>query len=567
MSSAFSHGQTRRPPVRPALRAGAVSKLPRGLLLLLCIAYVLPGFLGRDPWRSDGLSFVVMWQMANGMMDWLHPVLYGHPISGGWLAYWLGAWSIQGLGAWIGPVLASRVPFMLALSATLSLTWYAAFHFARNEAAQPVAPAFGSPIVPNDYARAIADGVLLTLLASLGLLGRGHEASPQVLQLASVSAVLFGMAISPRKAVKSAAAIALGLLTLSLTGASWLTLLLLVVIVACLWPDLRGRRWTFWFALGLGAIAAVWAEAEQGWTLRGHWPNLAVLADFFRIGLWFTWPAWPLAIWALWRWRESVLAWHLRTPWAFALLALLSALALRNADTVFLLSLPPLAILGGFALPVMRRGALAAIDWFAVLFFSLLALAVWVLWLAMLTGWPPQPAANIARLAPGVHLQLVPATLFISLFTTAAWTAIVIWRTGRHRHPLWKGMVLSASGVTLAWVLVGSLWMPVLNYASTYRMVGVGIAHAVQTTSALSMQVQPPCLQPGGLDLTSQALIGYWSGLRFSSGRNDGATCPYALGTRSPQHASAWRLIWRGGRPGERDEPLFLYQRLSPARY
>ena len=133
MSSPFSHGQTRRPAARPALQPGAVGKLPRPLLLLLCAAYILPGFLGRDPWRTDGLSFAVMWQMAQGATSWWHPVLYGHAINGGWLAHWLGAGSIQTLGGWLGPILASRVPFMLALAASMSLTWYAAFHFARHD--------------------------------------------------------------------------------------------------------------------------------------------------------------------------------------------------------------------------------------------------------------------------------------------------------------------------------------------------------------------------------------------------------------------------------------------------
>ena len=563
MSSPFSHGQTRRPAARPALQPGAVGKLPRPLLLLLCAAYILPGFLGRDPWRTDGLSFAVMWQMAQGATSWWHPVLYGHAINGGWLAHWLGAGSIQTLGGWLGPILASRVPFMLALAASMSLTWYAAFHFARHDDAQPVRPAFGSPIAPNDYARAIADGVLLTLLATLGLLGRGHEASTQVVQLAAISGVLLGVSLLPRKPWKAAGWIAAGLLCLALTAAGWFALLLALVLVALLWESLlAGRNWAAALALTVGMIAGLWAESRLGWSRHGAWPDLATLGDFFRIGLWFTWPAWPLAAWALWRWRESLLAWHLRTAWALALLALLSALALGNNDKVFLLALPPLAILSGFALPVMRRAGLAAIDWFAVLLYSLLALVVWVMWLAMFVGWPAKPAANIARLAPGFHFSLDPIALAISLVATLAWGAVVLWRTGRHRHPLWKGMVLSASGVTLAWVLVGSLWMPVLNYASTYRNVGHALAHAVRSASALSMQVGKPCLQSVGVDLTSQALIGYWSGLDFS--RTQDTVCPYALGTRAPLAASEWRLIWQGGRPGDRGATFYLYQRLSP---
>ena len=562
MSSAFSHGQTRRPPARPALRPGAVGKLPRVLLLLLCLAYILPGFVGRDPWRSDGLGFVLMWQMAQGRADWFDPVLYGVALHGSWLTHWLGAGSIQLLGGWIGPVLASRLPFMAALAASMWLTWSAAFHFARQDAAQPVPPAFGPPIAATDYARAIADGVLLTLLATLGLLGRGHEASTQVLQLVAVSAVLYGLSLYPRRPWKSAAVLAAAQTGLALTAAGWFVVLLGAVLAALLWPDVRRARGAALLAVAAGWCSGLAAEAVMGWPLRGQWPGLHTLGDFFRLGLWFTWPSWPLAAWGLWRWRESLRAWHLLPSAALALLALLSALTLGNNDKVFLLALPPLSILAGFALPVMRRAGLAAIDWFAVLFFSLLALGVWVMWLAMLVGWPPRPAANIARLAPGFTLHLDPLAVAVALLATAAWTAIVLWRTGRHRHPLWKGMVLSAGGVTLVWVLVGTLWMPVLNYASTYRQVGEDVARVVRSTDALSMHAAPACLQPSGIDLTTQALIGYWSRLDFAAA--PAARCGYALGARPPRPAAHWGLLWRGGRPGERDEPLFLCQRLVP---
>ena len=204
MSSAFSHGQRKRPPARPAVQPGAVSKLPRALLLLLCLAYVLPGFIGRDPWRSDGLSFVVMWRMAHDTISWLHPVIYGRHIGDGWLAYWCGALGIRWLGDWLGPITAARVPFIAALWTALSLTWYACYHFARSDEAQPVPPAFGPPIVPADYARALADGALLTLIASFGLLGRGHEGTAQVLQLAATAAVLYGTAAAPTRPVRSA---------------------------------------------------------------------------------------------------------------------------------------------------------------------------------------------------------------------------------------------------------------------------------------------------------------------------------------------------------------------------
>ncbi|MDP1153912.1 hypothetical protein, partial [Klebsiella pneumoniae] len=78
-------------------------------------------------------------------------------------------------------------PYALVLVGVLIAVWYACFHLARTEAAQPVAFAFGGEAQAVDYARALADGALLALMASLGLLRLGHETTPELVQLLAVS--------------------------------------------------------------------------------------------------------------------------------------------------------------------------------------------------------------------------------------------------------------------------------------------------------------------------------------------------------------------------------------------
>ena len=54
----------------------AVRRLPRWALLLLCLAYILPGFLGRDPWRgADMTALGYMLELAQGHTPWLSPLL------------------------------------------------------------------------------------------------------------------------------------------------------------------------------------------------------------------------------------------------------------------------------------------------------------------------------------------------------------------------------------------------------------------------------------------------------------------------------------------------------------
>lgn len=60
---------------RPALvtQRGA-QRLPRWALLGLCAAWIIPGFLARDPWRNaDVTAFGIMSAMAEGRTDWLSP--------------------------------------------------------------------------------------------------------------------------------------------------------------------------------------------------------------------------------------------------------------------------------------------------------------------------------------------------------------------------------------------------------------------------------------------------------------------------------------------------------------
>ena len=91
------------------------------------------------------------------------------------------------------------------------------------------------------------------------------------------------------------------------------------------------------------------------------------------------WPAWPMALWTLWRWRRQWSHRHLSVPTATVLVALAANLAMDGSDRALMLALPGLAVLAAFALPTLRRSAAAAIDWFSVCFFTLSTLLIWVI--------------------------------------------------------------------------------------------------------------------------------------------------------------------------------------------
>ena len=62
-----------------------------------------------------------------------------------------------------------------------------------------------------------------------------------------------------------------------------------------------------------GAVLAVAAASLLGaWANRlGTYRHGGQVVSLVRQLAWFTWPAWPLALWTVWRWRRHLLDRHL----------------------------------------------------------------------------------------------------------------------------------------------------------------------------------------------------------------------------------------------------------------
>jgi hypothetical protein len=168
-------------------------------LAAVCAAYVLPGFIGRGPWKNaDMMAFGYMFELAQGHASWLSPTLLGQPPEfDALLPYWLGAWAMQLAPAWVDPDFAARLPFIGLLVLTLVATWYGVYYLARTPNAQPVPFAFGGEALPTDYARAVADAGLLALVACLGLMQLSHETTPALAQLGFTALTFYGLAACP----------------------------------------------------------------------------------------------------------------------------------------------------------------------------------------------------------------------------------------------------------------------------------------------------------------------------------------------------------------------------------
>lgn len=537
----------------------AVQRIPRLALLLFCGAYVLPGVFGRDPWKNaDITAFGYMMNLARGASPWHLPSLGGVPSDGGVLPYWLGAVFIKLGNGWLAPELAARIPFALLLVLTLVLLWYATYYLARTEDAQPLPFAFGGEAKPQDYARAIADASLLALISTLGLLQLGHETTPELMQLAATAMFIFGLAASPTRPWVARAALVLAPAMLAASAAPATALMLSLTGLLVNWRSRfeAARKTVPWQLLGL-LIAAGLAHLLDTWAWRTGTPQ--GMAGLPKLLAWFTWPVWPLAAWTLWQWRAHVSHRHVSVPLLCALVAMASCLTMGSSDRALMLALPSLAVLAAFALPTLQRSMGAAIDWFSVFFFSGWALAFWVVYLSMQTGLPAKPAVNVARLLPGFEPSFSAWALLWAALGTAAWIWLVSWRTGRHRHPIWKSLVLPAGGVALNWLLAMTLLLPPLDFAFTYKPMVQRIARHIPKGACIdASQLKIP--QVAALEIP-----GRWRVDARQGGAN--AACVWRLVDlpfkRAAPELAGWRLVARERRPGDRGETIVIYRRLS----
>lgn len=572
-------------PVR--LPASATRALPRWALFALGLLYILPGLIGRDPWKNDDAAgFGIMWTMAHGgLNDWLWPNIAGLPVaSEGPLAFWLGALCIQLTGPLLGDMTAARIaPLLFFLLGAFSI-WHTTYILAQRPEAQPQQLAFGGQPEPGDFSRTLADGALLIYLGCLGLLLRSHETSAEALHVSLVAFLLYASArYIELPETKRACLIGLGLGALALTRGWVVPLALLLGLFPLLkWVGLDAQRTLRHLGLALLLalasltpwLATAWLVNPFGSTPFAIWmtwnasqlglPGFKSFSYFFRYGVWFFWPAWPFAAWAVYAWRRQNKAAHIGLPLMFAAITgLLALISPVQEDSILLPLLPALAILAAFGLPTMKRSAINAVDWFSVMTLTTCAAFIWIGWIAKQTGWPAQLAKNAFKLAPGFKPEFSFIALSIAFATTLAWIMLVHWRISRHPSVLWRAVVLSTGGVILCWLLLNTLWMPWLNYGKSYA----GVAHQIAEKLPPGNSCTDTNISPA-----QRASFAYLGNISFA--KFNGSACNFLLIQDSgktkniaiiPRQFSdrKWQLIWQGHRPSDRDERFLLLRQID----
>ncbi|MDH3319215.1 MAG: hypothetical protein OEO84_05925 [Betaproteobacteria bacterium] len=517
------------------------------VLALLAIAFVLPGLAGHDPWKTfDAIAIEIAHQMhISG--DWVVPRVAGEP--------WL---EDPPLYHWI------------ALAFGKLLAWAVPFHNAARLAS-------GLCVLTALWLlyRTAGAAAPLLVLGSIGFMVHAHEAVPD---LAALAAVCAAYAVLPRAheqplVMGSAFGAALGLAFLALGPVVPGALALAVLAAHALCPG-----WRSWRALPFlagGALVATALAASWPWALAHRAPGLLDawwsamvrmsgtplenLRYFLVTGSWFAWPAWPLAAWALWarrrEWREP----RLFAP-AAALVLTFAALAILGPaqDVSVIALLVPLALLGAEGVARLRRGAAAALDWFAVMCFTFFAALVWLGYVAMLLGVPPKIAHNFAKIAPGFESHFAVAPFALALALMLAWLYVAFFTPP---SPM-RGVLRWAAGVTLLWGSFASLWMPWADYQKSYQAVALQLRSKVPADAG--------CIAGQNIAESQRAALSYYAGLvtepRSRAGREG---CRLLLVQGNPRDerdgpSADWSKLADVGRPGDKGERFRLYRLDTP---
>ena len=529
-------------------------------LVLLALVWIALGLTGHDPWKfDDATTFGIAWEM-NQRSDYVVPHLAGevyllHPP----LVPAIAAVSQRLLSPPLDPADAARVSAGAALALTLL---------------------FGA-LASGELAGAASRWLpVLILIGSVGLWDRGHVLSGDLGAMVGLAIALYGQTLALRRPLAGGAWLgagaSVGFLSQGVAAPAWLALsALLLIALGAQW---RRREYaaTLLVAVAVAVVlCAPWIVALElrDPTLLDAWlatetlgQHIALFGDASQADplyharnlAWFAWPALPLIAWMLWTrargFNGGLAQPEVLIPGVLALVIYANLLLVPDPKLIQALPLlVPCALLASLEIGSLARGFSAALDWFGILTFGLLAIVVWGLWIdARVHGMSPAVAAIFrdteTGFRPSFHLGAVIAATFLTLL----WIALV--RPARRSNR--RALLNWAAGVTLAWGLYSTIWLPYLDSRRSYRAM----------IEDLDTHLPPRgCVASRNLGDPQRALLYYFAGIAtVREETHEQADCrallvQYGAIRGAPPALDGWRVAWQGGRRGDATERFVLY--------
>ncbi|TXC86192.1 ArnT family glycosyltransferase [Paraburkholderia azotifigens] len=303
--------------------------------------------------------------------------------------------------------------------------------------------------------------------------------------------------------------------------------------------------------------------------------GLFVLKTLLTVGF----PVVPLALVALvalvalaattrdgWRqWREPRIA----LPLIFAgtgFAVLQTSATIR--ELYILPFIAPLAPLAARAIERLPQRLHTVWDIASRVLFAVLAVLAWTIWSTM-----TNPAASrawlhlLGRWLPldwTLPIRPVEVTAALALTVGWLWLLPLVRRTGK-----WRGALSWCAGAIVAWGLVGTLLLPWLDLAKSYRSVFEDLR-----THLDAQWNAGDCMASVALGESEAPMLDYFAGIEHmplqaanttASSSADAQACTWLIVQMRRQNPAqpgeGWKLFWSGARPGDNDELLRVFVR------
>lgn len=532
----------------PRARVGESTKTQ--LLLLLCAIWILLGLIGHGPWKpleSTGISIVK--NILEGG-SWIAALAVGETSLKTPPLYYLSAAISAKL---LSPILNIHDGARLINAAWMTIVLLMVGMSGREL-----------------WSRGVGRHAAFIMMGTIGLVITAHSLTSEVAGLASTATGFYALALSKRRPWRASGLLGLALAIGFLSDG--LMPILILISTAIILPVLFKAWRTQSYATVLSVALLIASPFIAGWLVIFHYEspslftswwqiNLANFSQsnhlyFLRIMIWYAWPALPLALWGLWRYRSQLIG---KPKFQLMIVFFTSSLLLLGIgatpkDTNALPLLLPLVALGAGSVEQLKRGAAAALNWFGIMLFALIGFLIWLGWFAMMTGYPAKIKERMQFLSAMDEAHFNWLTFIIAVLISAIWLVVCIRAKQTNKSTVTNWAV----GMTFGWGLLMTLWLPMIDSAKSY--------HHVFTSLNKSLPTHYACVNSLHVGKSQLMLLHYYTNVKLQPlETTQQLSCDLYLiqderGSVKTQPGPEWKLIWSGKRAADRRESFRLFQ-------
>lgn len=532
-------------------RAKVGENVKTQLLLLLCGIWIILGLVGHQPWKPlESTSISIVKNLLEG-------------------------------GNYLAPMATAQTtpdtPPLYYLSAAASAKLFSGL-FDMHDGARLI-NAFWMTIVllmtgmagRELWGRGVGRHSTFIMMGTIGLVIVAHTLTTEIGGLAATATGFYALSLAKRRPWRASGllglALGIGFLNDGLTPL--LVILSSMVVLPILFKPWRTQSYAIvatsaiLIALPMIATWVVLLQHQSPQLLDSWWHmNVASFGQnnynyFIRILIWYAWPAFPLAIWGLWRYRGQLLnkpKFQLILVFFACTLILLGGTTASKDINALPLLLPLVALAAG-SVEQLKRGAAAALNWFGVTLFGLMGFLIWLGWFALLTGYPIKLNERMQFLSGMRDSHFYWLSFVIAIFITLIWLIVCLRAKQTNRSAVTNWAV----GMTFGWGLLMTLWLPMIDSAKSYQPLFADMSK--------SLPKQFHCINSLNVGQAQRLLLNYYTDIKLQPFEwTQRLSCELYLiqderGTGKMQPDSDWKLIWKGKRETDRKESFRLFQR------